>query len=102
MLRTFVLSCDLFNGYTVSIDMDYCANLEEIIEAVRRDLIASLDDNDFDILIQRAREKKYHIHDLSYEDIINNKRLENEVIYICSHVDKEETMNPEPEEEKSE
>ena len=80
--RTAEISCDLFQGYRVKIDLDYVNSNHEIVVFVIGDLQLSLKDKNLEILLERSREKKFHIH-MGYGDILLSESTD--TIWVCSH-----------------
>lgn len=81
--REFRASSELFLGYTVFIDIDIHNSLNNIINHFYEHLLHTLEMNNFEILIEKVNECRFHIHDFTYEDI-KNLNSEN-VYYICDH-----------------
>ena len=81
--RTFQISCDIFNGYNQEVDLDYYDSLEDIISYVIEKLQELLIDNKLESLITELKKKKFHIHDISFGDMLIND--DNKIYYICSH-----------------
>ena len=80
-LRIFTFSSDLFNGYTVSLDISSLENQEDIIQICVQDLMNTLQRYNFNILVEKCKECNFHIHSHSYEQILTCNP--NETIYIC-------------------
>jgi hypothetical protein len=81
--RTFYISDDLFSGFTRPVDLDQVENIEEIIKIVVDELINVFNKNNFDLLVITVKNRDFHIHDYSFEDILLSKS--NAEFYICSH-----------------
>ena len=80
-LRIFTFSSELFNGYTVTLDIHSLQTQEDIIHICVQDLINTLQRYNFNLLVEKCKECNFHIHSHSYEQILSCNP--NETIYIC-------------------
>jgi len=80
--RTVEISCELFQGYQIQIDLDYVNNNDEIVQAIVCELQFFLKECNLNNLLERSREKKFHIH-MEFGTILKNKP--SETIWVCSH-----------------
>ena len=85
-LRNFTISDDLFSGFSWVVDLDECENLKNIIDTVSNALLNFLQTVSMVILVEKMKEKEFHIHDYTFEDILLNSS--NQEYYICSHCEK--------------
>ncbi len=81
--RQFILSDDLFSGFTKTIDLDETNTLSELIDEVYNELYNLFKEQKLDLLLANLKTKKFHIHDYSFEDILLSQPMT--VFYICSH-----------------
>ncbi len=83
-IRRFIASSDLFLGFEVYLDLNVHDSIDNIINQFQEDLIYILKRYKFEILVEKVKQCNFHIHDLTFEDIIN-KNTENDAIYICDN-----------------
>ena len=74
-------SSNLFGGFEILIDIRYFSSMDEIIAEWEQQLLHVLKENNFHNLIQSFGKSNFHIHDLSFEDVL----LQNNIVYICDH-----------------
>lgn len=86
MSRDFVFSCDLFGGFKCNLFIDDFHSLDEIVVALKQQLIDELDHLGLEYLSILAKAKNYHIHIVTMSELRNIG--ENIPIYVCSHADK--------------
>ena len=77
-----ISDCD-FGGFNIVIDIDYYYNLEEISAYVKTKLVSSLERLNLTCLIDKAKNKKLHIHDKKLSEIRNMNNAE--ILYVCGH-----------------
>ena len=81
----FQISDPVWWGYNINVDIDSFHNSESIIEYVLNNLNATL--RSLNLLPQaeflEKVKKDFHIHDITFENLITNKNQE--IIYICRH-----------------
>jgi hypothetical protein len=82
--RKFIASSDLFLGYEVDIDISNCTNINDIINIFVEDLKKCLIRNNFIILLEKLNNSHFHIHDVTFNNIINND--DNMIYYLCDHI----------------
>tara|TARA_B110000967_G_C18840161_1_gene538928 strand:- start:447 stop:710 length:264 start_codon:yes stop_codon:yes gene_type:complete len=77
------ISCRLFGGFKVEIDLNYMDTIEQICEQVKSSLITILQANNLTALVEKANVINFHVHDLEFGTILlmNN----DEKIWICNH-----------------
>jgi len=81
--RKLICSSKIFNGYTVTVDIRYYSNCNELINHFKNELLKTLTENHFDILIEIYEKSIFHIHTHSVEEIlIDNSKP----IYVCDCV----------------
>ena len=78
--RTVEISCELFQGYQIKIDLDYVNNKADIVTSIVNELEYFLKECNLIVLLERMREKNFHIHK-EFGDILTD----NEIIWVCSH-----------------
>ena len=59
---TFKISDKHFQGYEVTLDLDYFETMEEICNQVTNTLKTHLELHKFEQLLERLKEKDFHIH----------------------------------------
>tara|TARA_Y100000813_G_scaffold198085_2_gene184976 strand:- start:305 stop:595 length:291 start_codon:yes stop_codon:yes gene_type:complete len=79
---TCKISDDHFSGFETIVDLNYVDSIEEICEQVKKRLCVVLRDNNFETLLKIANNKKFHIHDHQFGEILLNPP---KIIWICSH-----------------
>ena len=82
-IRKFVASSDLFNGFELDIDLNYCNSLDDIVNTFYENLYNVLLNHKFEYLINEVKKCRFHVHDFTFEDIITSK-IE-KIFYICDH-----------------
>ena len=80
---TFKLSDELFQGYEVVLDLDYFENVNEIYDQVTNTLKTHLELHKFEMLLERLKEKKFHIHDETMGSIL--LKSQDDIVWMCSH-----------------
>ena len=83
LARKCCISDNDFSGFEIIIDLDYYDSLEEIVSYVKTHLIKSLTKLKLELLLVKATEKKFHIHDREIGTILLSE--ENSTIWICGH-----------------
>lgn len=83
-IRKFSLSCDLFSGYKIDVNIDECDNIDDIILIVINSLRKILIQNNLGSLINKLNHLNYHIHDITFVNILMDSDI-NKIYYICSH-----------------
>jgi len=83
-MRTVIFSCKLFFGYKCTIDLDECESCDDIINLSVIKLKDIFVTNHLELLVEELDGMKFHIHDVSFEDILLADDPE-EVIYVCDH-----------------
>tara|TARA_B100000767_G_C19276592_1_gene333635 strand:+ start:235 stop:501 length:267 start_codon:yes stop_codon:yes gene_type:complete len=83
LIKKFALSSKLFSYYEKDIDMMTVDSIEEIIILVVSELNDLLLKNNLEILAEKLNEGKWHIHDVSFEEI--KKESSPAKFYICDH-----------------
>jgi len=81
--RKFIASSELFSGYEVYIDLNYCNTLDDIVNSFYDNLYTCLSHYNFEYLTEQVKLCKFHIHSYTFEDIILSDK-EN-VFYVCDH-----------------
>jgi hypothetical protein len=81
-LRICKISDDLFSGFTVVVDISYHDNIDKIAKYAKDVLVYYMEKEKLEILVVKANEKQFHIHDIPMSDIISNV---DEIIWVCGH-----------------
>ena len=82
-LRRFVCSDDQFSGFGVDIDITQMDSILMIISKFRQELSEILKKHNFENLLKEFNKKKFHIHTITFEEILTSDI--NEIFYICHH-----------------
>ena len=81
-IRTVEISCELFQGYQIRIDLDYINNNDDIVKKIVDELRFFLKECNLINLLERMGEKKFHIHKEFGEILLSQP---GEIIWVCSH-----------------
>jgi len=81
--RTFIASSKLFSGFRVPINITQIDNLNDIINLFVDKLKKVLKDNNFEILLEELKKSKFHIHTITFEEILVSSL--NDTFYVCDH-----------------
>ena len=81
--RQFIASSELFSGYEVMLDLNYCNSLDDIVNSFYDNLQNCLTLNKFVVLLDELKDCRFHIHTYTLEDIILSDK--NMIFYICDH-----------------
>lgn len=81
--RKLVASSELFSGFTVYIDITEVETLDDIVEYFKKKLKETLIKNNFENLVLRLNDTKFHIHTFKIEDILVSSI--NDTFYVCDH-----------------
>ena len=60
--RKFIISCPIFGGFEINININDYNNIDEIVEKVLSELHNTLKNNNFNALISKFNETKYYYH----------------------------------------
>jgi|TARA_B110000037_G_C17113370_1_gene502752 hypothetical protein len=82
-LVKFKISDDLFQGFEVVLDLDYFETIDEIYKQVTETIKCHLEMHKFEKLLEKLKEKNFHIHDEEFGSIL--LKSENDVVWVCSH-----------------
>ena len=80
---TFKFSDEFFQGYEVKLDLDYFETLDEIYKQVTETLKCHLELHKFEILLEKLKEKNFHIHGEEFGSIL--LKSEEDIVWVCSH-----------------
>ena len=83
VLINFILSCDLFWGYSMMLDPNWFTSIQSIISCVETSLQSLLKKNGFDVLYEKSKLLNFLIHDHTYQSLcaLNVEST----VYICDH-----------------
>ena len=82
----FVLSSQLFSGYTKYFHSDEIESIELIADKIKQSLMATLKELNLDILIDELKKLKFHHHDYTLIDVLQSTDQEHSwYICECSH-----------------
>ena len=79
----FKISDALFQGFEVTLDLDYFDSLEKICQQVKQTLMCHLETYHFEILISKLKQKDFHIHDNQIATILIMN--EKDTVWVCCH-----------------
>ena len=85
VLVKFVMSCDTLWGYSMTLDPQWYVSMNAIIECVVSCLRTMLKNHGLDVLYEKTKDMKFHIHDHTMESLCSVPS--NGVVYICDHCD---------------
>ena len=80
---TFKISDKHFQGYEVTLDLDYFETIEEIVNQVTNTLKTHLELHKIEQLLERLKEKDFHIHDETMGSIL--LKSQDDIVWVCSH-----------------
>ena len=78
--QTFILSCLIFGGYSVELPVEPDQSLDTLVNQVVQSLRTLFKTHNLEGLMDMLNKQKYHIHDKTIQDILNNTGP----IYICN------------------
>jgi len=81
--QTFEASSEVFSGYHVTIDVNRCLNLDDIIVIFKQSLYKTLQTHNFLILLDKYSQCRFHMHDITIEGIRETDTQK--TFYICDH-----------------
>ena len=85
--RKITISCELFWGFTRHVDLDEIESIDDIVNTILNELKFFLKNNNLLNLLDKLntliKNKKYHIHGATFENILMSNS--DETIYVCSH-----------------
>ncbi len=87
-IKNFVISDELFSGYSLLIDLDKMKNKEDIINELVYNLRMELKKLQLESLELKLIKCNFHIHDYEFEEIIktnNNNNKFNNKFWVCNH-----------------
>jgi hypothetical protein len=81
MIRTFHFSSNVVGGYQVKVNLDEANSVEDVEQLCMAQLLETLTDYESFDLLSKVENRKFHIHDVTIEEIKdpNNSRM----FYIC-------------------
>ena len=82
-IRKFIASSELFSGFEVYIDLNYCNSLDDIVNTFYDDLHNFLNSHNLVALVNKAKLCRFHIHDFTFEEIIVVDK--DNIFHICDH-----------------
>ena len=80
MIRTFVFSDDVFQGFTLSLNINNTYTVDKIIDLCVLHLKIILEQLNLEILVTRLSNKRFQLCNITLSDIFNNPNLKT---YIC-------------------
>lgn len=83
MLKTFVISDELLQGYTLVVDVLLFDSVKALMIYVKEKVKALFIINNLHILANKVDNMNFHIHDCKFLTEIENNP--NSIIYICTH-----------------
>jgi len=82
-IRKFIASSELFSGYEVFIDLNYCNTLDDICNIFYEDLLNFCNAHNLIVLVEKVKECRFHIHGFTFEEIIVSEK--DNVFHVCDH-----------------
>ena len=82
-IRKFIASSELFSGFEVYIDLNYCNSLDDIVNTFYDDLYNFLNSHNLVALVNQVKLSKFHIHSFTFEKIITSDK--DTIYHICDH-----------------
>ena len=82
-MRKCKISCPTFQGFEVDLNINYVESIHDICKQVKSTLITHLETYNFEILLTKAKQIEFHIHDYEIGDILLMEN--NSTIWICNH-----------------
>tara|TARA_B100000886_G_C20156178_1_gene380126 strand:- start:298 stop:552 length:255 start_codon:yes stop_codon:yes gene_type:complete len=82
-MRKCKISCPTFQGFEVDLNINYVESIRDICKQVKSTLITHLETYNFEILLTKAKQIEFHIHDYEIGDILLMEN--NSTIWICNH-----------------
>ena len=68
-IRKFIASSEIFGGYEVYIDLNYCNSLDDIVNVYHENLLGFLNQYNLKELVTKLKQCKFHIHNFTFETI---------------------------------
>lgn len=87
--RTFQVSDELFQGFTITIDLDYYDSNEEICCQMKQSLVGFFETHNLETLTASASELQLHIHDVDFGQILLSEP--DVKFWVCGHCIMEST-----------
>jgi hypothetical protein len=83
ILRTFILSCETFGGFSCTIDVNDYETIQDVINEVLARLMRVLAANNFIALVDKLEKttNRYHVHDRDIGYVL----IEDQEYYVCNH-----------------
>jgi hypothetical protein len=82
-LRKVSISDEIFSYFTIMLDLDEVNNNGDIIKIILNKLTNMLKKNNLETLLQKLSKKKFHIHDVTFEQILLSEP--NKEFWVCGH-----------------
>ena len=83
MLKTFIISDELFQGYSIIVDVMLFDSIKSLTTYVKEKLKALFVKNNLEILCKKVDKLNLHIHECKF--ISELQTQDNFIIYLCSH-----------------
>ena len=81
--RKFIASSELFSDFEVTISLYEINSIDEIINIFIEELEKVLSENKLNILLDKLKKKKFHIHSYTIEEILTSN--DEDIFYIFDH-----------------
>ena len=81
--RTFCISGSIFSRYQTIINLDIIDSIEDIINVIIKRIKDDMKNYPRILLELDREEKKFHIHDYKFGDILLSEP--GQIFYVCSH-----------------
>lgn len=83
MIKTFIISDELFQGYRMLLDPMLFDSIKALIKHVKDNIRALLTTNNLEMLVNKIDKIDLHIHEFKF--ITEIQKSDNSIIYMCSH-----------------
>lgn len=84
MIKTFVISDDLFHGFSVILNPMLFDSIKSLLEHIKNKLKAIFVLNNLELLAQKVDNLDLHLHGAKFISDLQEKP-EEDIIYICSY-----------------
>ena len=81
--RKFIASSDLFSNFQMDISLYEVSSIDDIIKKFVEHLKDVLKNNNLTLLIEKLKERNFHIHNYTIEEILVSNY--DSIFYICDH-----------------
>lgn len=83
MLKTFIISDELFQGYQVVVDPSLFESIKALCEYVKNILKTVMIQNNLENIAKKVEKLELHIHNVMFIDQVQQSK--DDIIYLCNH-----------------